>query len=51
MSQREVSCVDKLVFETREAAEGAKIYAYHQHGTKLKAYQCKECALWHLSSV
>ncbi len=44
-------CSAKLAFETKEAAEGARIYAHYQHGTKLRVYRCKECSLWHLSSV
>lgn len=47
----ELLCSAKLTFETKETAEGAKIYAHHQHGTKLKGYRCAECSLWHLSSV
>jgi hypothetical protein len=43
-------CADKLVFDTRSQAEATATVAAYQHGTKLKAYQCSYCDLWHLSS-
>lgn len=46
----EFPCQEKLSFETKEAAEGAAVYAEHRHGAKLKVYQCKHCGLWHLAS-
>jgi hypothetical protein len=45
------NCKDKLAFETKAQAEGAKIYAMHLHGAELKVYKCRECSDWHLSSV
>jgi hypothetical protein len=44
-------CNEKLSFDTKEAAEGAAIYAKHRHGTQQKTYKCKHCSLWHLTSV
>jgi hypothetical protein len=43
-------CSEKLVFDTRRAAEAAAAVAYYQHGTKLRPYVCRYCGLWHLSS-
>lgn len=47
----DTTCQDKLAFDTKEQAEGAAVYAQYQHGTKLKAYRCAECGLWHLTSI
>lgn len=44
-------CQEKLVFESKEQAEGAKVYAQYRHDAKLKTYQCKSCGLWHLASA
>jgi hypothetical protein len=46
----ELPCHEKLVFETKHDAEAAAVYAKHRHGTMLKAYVCKHCKLWHLST-
>lgn len=43
-------CVEKLVFDTKKQAETAATVANYQHGINLKAYVCKYCGLWHLSS-
>lgn len=43
-------CADKLVFDTQKEAVAAATVALHQHGTRLKAYRCRYCHLWHLSS-
>lgn len=43
-------CGEKLAFETKEAAQGAALYAKHRYGTELKTYCCKHCGLWHLAS-
>lgn len=43
-------CSDKIAFGTRKEAEVAVVVAAHQHGSQLKAYRCKYCGLWHLSS-
>ena len=44
-------CVDKLVFDTKKEAETSAIVADWQRGVELKAYKCRPCHLWHLSSV
>lgn len=51
MSEPELPCSNKLVFETREAANAAAILAEHQHNAKLKSYKCKHCDFWHLASA
>lgn len=46
----ELACAEKLAFDTKEAAEGAAVYATYQHGTKFKVYACSACGLWHLAT-
>lgn len=43
-------CADKIVFDTKKAAQTAATVAMYQHGTKLKPYKCQHCGLWHLAS-
>lgn len=43
-------CADKLVFDSKKAAEDQARVINWQRGHKLKAYQCRYCRLWHLSS-
>lgn len=43
-------CADKLVFDTKKQAEAAALTAKYQHGTRLKAYLCSYCGLWHMAS-
>jgi hypothetical protein len=43
-------CADKMVFDTKKAAEATALAADWQHGASLKAYRCRYCHLWHLSS-
>jgi hypothetical protein len=43
-------CSEKLAFDTKKQAEAAATVALYQHGTKLKAYVCRHCGLWHLAS-
>lgn len=50
MDDTELQCAEKLAFDTKEAAEGAAVYATYQHGDKFKVYQCKDCNLWHLAT-
>jgi hypothetical protein len=47
----ELACTDKLRFDSREEAEASAVAIEHQRGTILKAYQCRECRLWHLAST
>ncbi len=43
-------CAEKMVFDTKKDAEATALAADWQHGASLKAYQCRHCGLWHLSS-
>lgn len=47
----QLPCADKLVFETKLQAQASAVTIKWQRGTKLKAYRCHHCSLWHLSSV
>lgn len=44
-------CAEKMAFDTKAEAENAALVAEHQRGVKLKVYRCKDCDLWHLSSM
>ena len=46
----ELPCKDKLAFDTRKEAETTANVAQYRYGTKLKAYVCRYCNLWHLAS-
>ncbi len=46
----ELPCVDKMAFDTRRQAEAAATVLRWQRGTKLKAYACRHCSLWHLAT-
>lgn len=51
LDKQTLPCRDKLAFATREQAEAvAAVNAYRYKGVKLRAYQCRFCQLWHLSS-
>jgi hypothetical protein len=43
-------CHEKLAFNTKEEAEATGTVARYRYGSKLKAYRCKHCQLWHLAS-
>jgi len=43
-------CDSKMVFDSKAEAENAVRVAEYQRGSKLKAYKCAKCQLWHLSS-
>lgn len=43
-------CADKLVFDTKAQAQASAVALAWQRGSKLKAYRCTHCGLWHLSS-
>lgn len=49
-TEHEMPCTGKLAFDTQKAAEAAAVVADFQHGTKLRAYKCKHCGLWHMST-
>lgn len=44
-------CAEKMVFDTKEAAEAAAVSLEWQRGNKLRVYQCRHCNLWHLSTA
>lgn len=50
-SEVTLPCAEKLTFDTKEQAEGSKVAIHWQRGTKLKAYKCRHCGLWHLASA
>lgn len=43
-------CAEKMVFDDQKDAQSTALAADWQHGASLKAYQCRYCHLWHLSS-
>jgi hypothetical protein len=43
-------CHEKRAFMTREQAEAAAAVDAYRYVSSLKAYQCRYCGLWHLSS-
>ncbi len=51
MESKVLPCDGKLIFETKEEAEGSAVAIDWERGIKLKAYLCRHCNLWHLSSV
>lgn len=48
--EEQLPCYEKLSFDTKDAADGAAVYAKYLHGTELKVYKCTHCNLWHLAS-
>lgn len=50
MEEEVLPCSDKLAFDSeKEALDQARVIKW-RHDTKLKAYKCRHCGLWHLSS-
>jgi hypothetical protein len=49
-TEKLLPCADKLAFDTKKQAEGSAAAIKFQRGTKLRAYNCKFCDLWHLAS-
>jgi len=43
-------CEEKLTFDNSREAKAAVATLKWQRGTKLKAYKCTHCKLWHLTS-
>ncbi len=43
-------CADKLAFDTPEAARATATVSEYRYGSVLKAYRCRYCGLYHLSS-
>ena len=46
----DLPCHEKRAFMTREQAEAAAAVDAYRYVSSLKAYQCRYCGLWHLSS-
>lgn len=44
-------CEDKMSFDSKSEAENSAVVAEYQRGSKLKVYKCKDCQLWHLSTI
>jgi hypothetical protein len=44
-------CADKIAFDTPEAAQATGTVSEWRYGGKLKAYKCKYCHLYHLSTA
>ncbi len=50
MEDETLPCAGKLAFDSKkEAQDQARIIKW-QRDTKLRAYKCRHCSLWHLSS-
>jgi hypothetical protein len=43
-------CDEKLVFDSEKQAVAVATTLKYQRSTKLKAYLCPNCKLWHLAS-
>ncbi len=44
-------CADKLNFTTQAEAEAEARTIKFRQGLELKTYKCRDCGLWHLSSI
>lgn len=50
MEDKALPCADKLAFDSeKEALDQARVIKWRRD-TNLKAYKCRYCELWHLSS-
>ncbi len=50
MEDKVLPCADKLAFDSeKEALDQARVIKWRRD-TNLKAYKCRYCDLWHLSS-
>ena len=47
---KELPCAGKLVFDSQQTAEAEARVIKWRRGTKLRAYKCRHCDLWHLAS-
>jgi hypothetical protein len=48
--EKPLPCADKLAFDTLQAARATANLSEYRYGSKLKAYKCRYCHLYHLSS-
>lgn len=46
----ELPCKDKLAFDTKKEAETTANVVDYRYGSKVRAYKCRYCYLWHLAS-
>jgi len=44
-------CHEKLAFDTKREANATASVVEYRYGSKVHAYVCRYCRLWHLSSV
>jgi hypothetical protein len=44
-------CADKLSFDSIAAAQATGTVSKWRYGSKLKAYKCRFCRLYHLSTA
>ncbi|MBL8121906.1 hypothetical protein JNM87_04120 [Candidatus Saccharibacteria bacterium] len=50
VDETKLPCADKLVFETRRAAETTATTSHYWYGSRPHAYRCRFCTHWHLST-
>ena len=43
-------CHEKLAFDTKREADASANVVEYRYGSKVHAYVCRYCGLWHLSS-
>lgn|GEM_PF-846925 len=46
----DLPCHDKLAFDTKKQAETTATVVEYRYGSTVRAYHCRYCHLWHLSS-
>jgi hypothetical protein len=51
MHPKKTKCENKMSFDSKIEAENTVTVAEYQRGSKLKVYKCRDCGLWHLSSL
>lgn len=49
-SESSLPCAEKMTFDSQKQAEATATTVGWQRGSKVKAYKCQHCELWHLSS-
>ena len=51
-TDRQINCLQKLTWQSREEARAASAYAAYHYGDgqdRPVAYNCRHCNMWHLS--
>lgn len=46
----DLPCADKLAFDSKKQAEDTATVVEYRYGSTVRAYRCRHCHLWHLSS-